>query len=76
MNLLTKSVAVHILKLIDGTEILFSYGVPVAGFLMHQGHFKTDMDYGPAAQKHIREYIKNADAMTLNQRTIDCLLIK
>ena len=41
----------------DGTEILFSYETPVAGFKPGMGYFKTAQFFSNTTSKHVNSYV-------------------
>lgn len=74
MRLLTQGTVCHVLRLNNGIEIMFSYGMPVAGILPGKGYFQTDVHYSNTTTKHINAYV-NGMPTVLSQKAIDCLLI-
>lgn len=46
-----------VLSLDNGTEILFSYNTPVAGFVEGYGYVKTDKFHSKTTSKHINNYL-------------------
>lgn len=46
-----------VLSLDNGTEILFSYDTPVAGFVEGYGYVKTDKFHSKTTTKHINSYL-------------------
>jgi hypothetical protein len=62
----------------NGTEVLFSYSMPVAGKRFVDDAlqiFKTDKKWSVTTSKHINRYLKtfNAEAVVLPQEEIDAL---
>ena len=55
----------------DGTEILFSYETPVAGFKPGMGHFKTDAFFSVTTSKHVNKYIDGIAPAILSQAQIE-----
>lgn len=43
-----------------GDEILYSCDMPVAGYLLKGGYFKTTEKHGVATTRHINSYLKHA----------------
>ena len=71
------------LTLNDGTEILFSYETPVAGYLAHgrksfHGRgtildvvfFKTDEKFSATTTRHVNKYLNGADATVVPHNQI------
>jgi hypothetical protein len=75
MRLNERGGACRLLKLADGTEILFSFSIPVAGFDPLNGYFKGDTAYSVTTTKHIAGYVgTNTTVKTVTQKHIDTLL--
>lgn len=55
----------------DGTEILFSYETPVAGFKPGTGYFKTDQFFSVTTSKHVNKYIDGIAPAILSQAQIE-----
>ncbi len=63
------------LELSNGTEILFSYSTPVAGYHMEDHEFfKTDEWYSSTTTRHINKYLDGAQAVTIEQSEIDSMV--
>lgn len=75
MRLFEQGSNVRLLKLDDGTEILFSYGIPVAGFIPTQGYIRTDEHHSPTTSRHINGYVGQT-CKTVAQEVIDDLLCR
>ena len=76
-----KSFAVNrtLLLFDDGTEILFSYETPVAGYSNSLGFVKTDHWYSSTTTRHINRYLKDStfridDVKTVDQSVINNLI--
>jgi hypothetical protein len=52
---------IKVVTLPDGTEILFSYGVPVAAFVPGLGYVKTSKRYSKTTSTHANRYARRAD---------------
>jgi len=46
-----------VLTLADGTEVLFSYGTPVAAFVPGQGWLRTERRWSVTTSKHITQWL-------------------
>tara|TARA_R100001463_G_scaffold110490_1_gene165244 strand:- start:20 stop:286 length:267 start_codon:yes stop_codon:yes gene_type:complete len=46
----------------DGTEILFSYETPVAGYSNELGYVRTDKWYSSTTTRHINKYLYNGSS--------------
>lgn len=75
MRLFEQGSNVRLLKLSDGTEVLFSYGIAVAGFIPATGYIRTDEHYSPTTSRHINGYVGNT-CKTVTQKHIDELLCR
>ena len=64
----------------NGTEVLFSYRTPVAGYHPDLGYVRTKQYYSPTTSKHINKYLfKSSPTLSITfkeveQEVIDCLL--
>jgi hypothetical protein len=74
MKLTTLSANAHILSLPNGIEVLFSYAVPVAGYIPEQGYFRTEEHYSNTTTRHINQYIPNVVCKSVTQDYINNLL--
>lgn len=77
MKLIKQSTNATLLKLADGTEILFSYETPVAGWHIDHGRFKSENSYSSTTRKHIGQYFGVGcakDVGAIPQETINNLL--
>jgi uncharacterized membrane protein len=62
-----------VLTLNNGTEVLFSYETPVAGFSMTSDDyrfFKTAWNWSKTTTRHINKYLNGQDATVLAQSEI------
>lgn len=73
MRLYAVSLHVHLLRFKDGSQVLFSYDTPVAGFSSKHGYFKTKTKYSVTTSKHISQYLQGQQAMEVEQDWIDSL---
>lgn len=77
MKLKSHSKHVHSVLFRNGVEILFSYGVAVAGFEPGIGYFKSTQHYSPTTSGHINNYLGHgveAHAIARTQYEIDNLV--
>ena len=75
MKLKTYASTMTTLELRNGTEILFSYSTPVAGYHMEDHEFfKTDEWYSSTTTRHINNYLDGAQAVTIDQSEIDSMV--
>ena len=44
----------------NGTDVLFSYETPVAGYILGEGYFITEQYYSNTTSKHVNAFINNA----------------
>jgi len=59
-----------LLQFDNGTEVLFSYETPVAGY--HAGtYFRTDTRCSVTTSKHISQYLRGINAVELPQARIN-----
>lgn len=58
----------------DGTEILFSYETPVAGFKPGTGYFKTDTFFSVTTSRHVNNYIGGINPTILPQFEIEAMV--
>ena len=71
-----------LLELNNGTEILFSYSTPVAGYyrgeannaVLDHEYFKTDEWYSSTTTRHINKYLDGVKAVTIEQEEIDSMM--
>jgi len=75
MKLISIAHNMRVLELDDGTEILFSYSMPVAGNNNLSGFFVTDALYSRTTTRHISRYLSQYDlgegAKRISQAAID-----
>ena len=63
-----------VLTLNNGTEVLFSYETPVAGFSgtsYAYRYFKTDEKWSKTTTRHVNKYLNGQDAAILGQWEIN-----
>lgn len=75
MRLLTQSLTMNILRLDNHIEILFSYGVPVAGYTPDKGFFRVDEQYSNTTTRHVNSYIGGQSCDVITKKAMDCLLM-
>ena len=44
----------------NGTDVLFSYETPVAGYILGEGYFVSEQYYSKTTSKHVNAFINNA----------------
>jgi len=63
-----------VLTLNNGTEVLFSYETPVAGFSgtsYDYTYFRTDQKWSKTTTRHVNKYLNGQDAAILGQWEIN-----
>lgn len=75
MRLFEQGSNIRLLKLEDGTEVLFSYGIPVAAFIPSTGYIKTDEHYSPTTSRHVNGYV-GTTCKVVAQKVLDDLLCR
>jgi|TARA_B100001093_G_C26716062_1_gene965697 hypothetical protein len=50
----------------NGTDVLFSYETPVAGYILGEGYFVSEEFYSKTTSRHINVFIRNAE------KSLDC----
>jgi len=63
-----------VITLANGNQILVSYSVPVAAFIVGRGYIKTEQYYSKTTSKHINKWTGAKDAPTMPQSFFDSLL--
>ena len=63
-----------LLTFADGTEVLFSYSTPVAGYKPNIGYVKTNQWYSSTTTRHINKYLDDNFALNVEQDTINNLI--
>ena len=66
MKLQSFAVNRTLLSFDDGTEILFSYETPVAGYSNKLGYVKTNQWYSSTTTRHINRYFHDVWKCSLN----------
>jgi len=62
-------------KLNDGREVCFSYGVPVAAFIPGQGFIRTSARYSVTTSKHANAYCGGRDVKQVDDATFRMLIL-
>jgi len=66
-----------VLTLNNGTEVLFSYETPVAGFSgtsYDYTYFRTDQKWSKTTTRHINQYLNRQYAATIAQSEINAMV--
>lgn len=50
----------NLVRLNNGTQILFSYRTPVAAFVPGEGYFRTNQNWSRTTSKHINKWLRDA----------------
>ena len=74
MKLQSFAVNRTLLSFDDGTEILFSYETPVAGYSNKLGYVKTNQWYSSTTTRHINKYLGICKHSEVSQDTINNLI--
>ena len=71
-----------LVRMNNGTEILFSYSTPGAGYyrgeatnaVLDHEYFKTNEWYSSTTTRHINKYLDGVKAVTIEQDEIDSMM--
>lgn len=62
----------NLIRLNNGTQVLFSYKTPVAAFVPGQGYFRTSQNWSRTTSKHINRWLSGAIGVaSVDQSFID-----
>lgn len=56
------------LSFINGNRILFSYGTPVAAWIIGEGYLRTETSHHPTTSKHINSWTRRSAGSTVEGR--------
>ncbi|OZI20082.1 hypothetical protein CAL26_21240 [Bordetella genomosp. 9] len=59
-----------VLEYRDGTQLLFSYEVPIAAFIPGQGYIVSDEDMSPTNERRVAEWVDFSNAREVSQDQI------
>jgi len=71
MNIKTIGPNMTQLDLSDGTQVLVSYGTPVAAFVPGIGYARTDRKWSQTTSRHISKWLQGADSKVMAQDFFD-----
>ena len=71
-----------LIRMNNGTEVLFSYSTPVAGYyrgeatnaMLDHEYFRTDEWYSSTTTRHINKYLDGVKAVTIGQEEINSIV--
>jgi hypothetical protein len=71
-----------LIRMNNGTEVLFSYSTPVAGYyrgeatnaILDHEYFRTDEWYSGTTTRHINKYLDGVKAVTIEQEEINSIV--
>jgi len=72
MKLIPLASNVNLIRLNNGTQVLFSYRTPVAAHVPGQGFFRTNHNWSKTTSKHINKWLRGAIGVaSVDQSIID-----
>jgi hypothetical protein len=72
MKLIPLASNVNLIRLNNGTQVLFSYRTPVAAHVPGEGFFRTNHNWSRTTSKHINKWLRGAIGVaSVDQSVID-----
>ena len=72
MKLIPLASNVNLIRLNNGTQVLFSYRTPVAAHVPGEGFFRTNHNWSKTTSKHINKWLRGAIGVaSVDQSVID-----
>ena len=72
MKLIPLASNMNLIRLNNGTQVLFSYRTPVAAHVPGEGFFRTNQNWSRTTSKHINKWLRGAIGVaSVDQSVID-----
>ena len=72
MKLIPLASNMNLIRLNNGTQVLFSYRTPVAAHVPGEGFFRTNHNWSKTTSKHINKWLRGAIGVaSVDQSVID-----
>jgi len=72
MKLIPLASNMNLIRLNNGTQVLFSYRTPVAAHVPGEGFFRTNHNWSRTTSKHINKWLRGAIGVaSVDQSVID-----